>query len=403
MLTTAPPTDADSLYQRLQDEVRKTAALTRIAAGVALADPLDTILNDLARNVVEAMGAVACTVLLMDADAGLPSAYCAGSYGQPDGYVNGLLETVRGGGRMLSEAALERGRPYVRQQARAAILAEPVWVSLHAFAPTVEWDTLMAVPLFARGRRLGTLTTYYRPEHEPSDDKVAFLSTIADHAAVAAENARLYEQAQRLAALEERQRLARELHDSVSQTLFGLRLTVQAARGSLGHSGERTAELLDYVLELAEAGIAETRSLIMELRPEVLERNGLIAALVRQADMLRVRHALEVAASLCEEPDVTLPVKEAIYRIAQEALHNVVKHAAARRVDLRLAYAAGGLTLEVCDDGAGFDPAVAVPGHVGQQVMRERAAGLGGDVVVTSSPGRGTHVRASFRTAAVKP
>jgi anti-sigma regulatory factor (Ser/Thr protein kinase) len=117
-------------------------------------------------------------------------------------------------------------------------------------------------------------------------------------------------------------------------------------------------EWLEYVLSLAEAGLTEMRALIFELRPESLQNEGLIAALTRQAAALQARHELALHLSLCDdEPDAPLEVKEAVYRIAQEALNNTVKHAHAGRVELRLEQDAGGILLDVRDDGEGFDPA----------------------------------------------
>jgi signal transduction histidine kinase len=147
------------------------------------------------------------------------------------------------------------------------------------------------------------------------------------------------------------------------------------------------------VLSQSEAGLTEMRALIFELRPESLETEGLIAALEKQVAALRVRHEISLHASLGEEPDLPLEVKEALYRIAQEALHNTVKHARASRVDLKLECDAQGVVLEVSDNGVGFNPEGNFSGHLGLKSMRERAARLGGTLRVESVPGEGTRVR----------
>jgi signal transduction histidine kinase len=211
---------------------------------------------------------------------------------------------------------------------------------------------------------------------------------------VAIQNAELYERAQQAASLEERQRLARELHDSVSQALYGIALGARTARTLLDRDPQKAAEPVDYVLSLAEAGLTEMRALIFELRPESLETEGLVAALEKQVAAARARYGLSVDANLGPEPDAPLDVKEAIYRVAQEALHNVVKHARARHVQLRLAIEGGALTLEVQDDGAGFDPSGEFPGHMGLTSMRERVGRLAGEIEITSAPRQGTRVRA---------
>jgi signal transduction histidine kinase len=154
------------------------------------------------------------------------------------------------------------------------------------------------------------------------------------------------------------------------------------------------ADPLDYILSLADAGLAEMRALIFELRPESLETEGLVAALEKQAAALRARHEIEVTTTLCDEPQAPLEAKEAVYRIAQEALHNTVKHARANSVGLELVCTEGSLTLEVSDDGVGFDAGGEFPGHLGLRSMRERAQRLGGTLKVESSAGGGTRIRA---------
>jgi PAS domain S-box-containing protein len=252
----------------------------------------------------------------------------------------------------------------------------------------------LAVPLRHRDQVIGLLALSsttpgaYTPRH------AALIMAIANQAAIAIENARLYEQAQQLAALEERQRLARELHDSVSQALYGIVLGAQTARTLLNRDPGQLAGPLEYVHGLAEAGLAEMRALIFELRPESLETEGLVAALTKQAAALGTRHEIEVETAFDEEPSSRLAVKEALYRIAQEALHNVVKHAGASRVEVRLTSQDAVLILEVHDDGVGFEAGGTFPGHLGLTSMRERASAAGGTLEVESTPGHGTAIRA---------
>lgn len=203
----------------------------------------------------------------------------------------------------------------------------------------------------------------------------------------------LYQQAQELAALQERQHLARELHDSVSQVLYGISLGAHTAREALQDDPEQVATSLEYVLALSEAGLAEMRALIFELRPESLETEGLVAALGRQLAVLQTRHKLCVSTEIEEEPDLAIETKQALYRIAQEALHNIVKHAHASAVELRLARQENTLLLEVSDNGKGFDANQAFPGHLGLRSMQERAARMGATLTIESTPGQGTGVR----------
>jgi signal transduction histidine kinase len=206
----------------------------------------------------------------------------------------------------------------------------------------------------------------------------------------------LYWQGKELAALEERQRLARELHDSVSQALYGIALGARTARAQLERDPSKVVEPLEYVLQNAEAGLAEMRALIFELRPESLKTDGLVAALSKQADAVRKRHHIEVQTELCDEPEqVPLEIKEALYRIVQEGMHNIVKHAHATRIDLKLnCDQADVLTLEIADNGVGFDSQATFPGHLGLRSMRERVMRLGGAFSVYSEPNEGTRIRA---------
>jgi PAS domain S-box-containing protein len=195
-------------------------------------------------------------------------------------------------------------------------------------------------------------------------------------------------------ALEERQRLARELHDSVSQALYGISLGAHTALSIFDTDRSKTFEALNYIISLVEAGLTEMRALIFELRPESLEMEGLVNAIIKQTAALRARHGVEVELKLCEEPDVPFSVKEALYRVAQEALQNAVKHARPSRLDVRMNCELDCLWLEVQNDGMSFDPQATYPGHLGLRSMRERVMKLGGSLEIISQPGAGTQVRA---------
>ncbi len=256
----------------------------------------------------------------------------------------------------------------------------------------VQVASLIDVPITIAGKRFGLFSTGWRRSRTISDEDIRVATSLAQRAAVAIENARLYERAQLAASLEERQRLARELHDSVSQALYGISLGTRTARTLLERDPKRVAEPLEYVSTLAEAGLAELRALIFELRPESLELEGLVAAFEKQFASLRARHNLEVSADITEEPDLRLDLKEALYRIGQEAMHNTVKHAKASQVWVTLSRADGQLRLEIRDNGIGFDPDGEFPGHLGLRSMAERAARVGGHFAIESSLGGGTTV-----------
>ncbi|HEX5166154.1 MAG TPA: histidine kinase, partial [Thermomicrobiales bacterium] len=252
----------------------------------------------------------------------------------------------------------------------------------------------MSVPMVANDQVVGFMTlTHKEPDRYTTHD-VDLVAAIANHVAIAIENARLHGQARRLAAVEERQRLARELHDSVSQALYGISLGAQTARTLLDRDPALASQPLDYVVELAQAGMEEMRALIFELRPESLELEGLVVALEKQASATRARQRVQVDVTLCSEPEwLTLSEKEALYRIAQESMHNVIKHAQATWIGLRLDMTERALVLEIVDDGKGFDTGGTFPGHLGLISMRERIATVGGKLAIDSQPGAGTTVR----------
>jgi PAS domain S-box-containing protein len=370
----------------------RVAALSRIAANLAFDLPTEDTLNVLAESAVNASTAVACAVILIDESSDTPHLF--GSHGLPGGYTDGLQEAYRAGAGSPSLEAYRTRRPVLVHDLRRYLLDDSGYAPVHHFIREVPWDIVYSLPLVTRGRALGAIFFCYLPEQEPGEDERVFLEAVADQAAVAVENARLFAQARGKAALEERQRLARELHDSVSQALYGIALGAKTARTLLEHNPRQASDPLEYVLSLAEAGLAEMRALIFELRPESLEQEGLVTALEKQAAALRSRHEIAVEARLCEEPEATPEAKEALYRIAQEALHNTVKHARAERVEIRMRCDSGWIELEISDDGVGFEAVGEFPGHLGLRSMRERAERVGGRLEVEAAPGRGTMVRA---------
>lgn len=205
-------------------------------------------------------------------------------------------------------------------------------------------------------------------------------------------------QAQKLASLEERTRLARELHDSVSQVLYGIGLGARTARTIAKQDPTMLQEPLDYILSLAEAGLTEMRALIFELRPESLEHEGLITTLKKQALSLSARYGISVETEFCSEPTLPLDDKESLYRIAREALHNIVKHAQASSIRLTFIKFESGYRLEVKDNGLGFDSGQTFTDHLGLKSMRERTIALGGIFDITSRVGDGTTIAVTIST-----
>lgn len=201
-------------------------------------------------------------------------------------------------------------------------------------------------------------------------------------------------QVEDLAAAEERNRLARELHDSVSQTIFSMTLTAQAARMLMDSDKERAISLLDHLQTLSHNALAEMRTLIQELRPHSVVQNGLIAALQKQVKDRFSQDGLKVDLTIEGEKRLPVSVEEGLFRVVQEALNNVVKHSRAGSAAIRLDLGSASPSLSIKDDGIGFDLATANPagGHVGLQSMRERVEAFGGKLAIDSKPGSGTYL-----------
>ena len=231
----------------------------------------------------------------------------------------------------------------------------------------------------------GIVVAGMRRDDFPSSYDRLLVRVSANQLAVALQGAELR-------AVQERQRLARELHDSVSQALYAIALDIATAQRIGGADPTRLEAILRDAHALAETGLAEMRALLFELRPEFLSKEGLVAALQRQVAAVRARHQLSITVDAKEEPEAVPAIKEALYRVAQEALNNIAKHAGARAVVITLEASPGELVLRVRDDGRGFDAGKSFPGHLGLQSMRERAASAGGELLISSVPGQGTEV-----------
>lgn len=255
----------------------------------------------------------------------------------------------------------------------------------------------LGAPLCIQERIIGMIAMNRRHLGGFSEEEVRLATAFADQAALALENARLYQQAEQLAVMEERSRLARELHDSVTQALYSLTLFAEAGRRA-AEAGQREREIsyLTRLGQVSHQALKEMRLLVYELRPAALETEGLVAALQQRLDAVEKRAGVE--ARLLVEEMVELPtiVEEGLYRIAQEALNNILKHAAATTVTVRLKANTEQVELAVVDNGRAFDPAnLSNGGGIGLVSMHERAERLGGSLTIISKPGEGTQVRAN--------
>jgi PAS domain S-box-containing protein len=378
------------LEQRVQQRTRELATLLDASASIASTLELRPLLGLILDQLRQVVDCAAASILLLERDELKHVAH----RGSNSGEEASLLPFVDRNNELW--AAMQSGKPVIVDDVRGeGRLAHDVRQALesHPDQEMAHVRSWMGVPFTVHAQLQGWLLLYHVQPAAYTSHHAALTQTIANQAATAIVNAHLFAQTRRLAVLEERQRLARELHDSVSQVLYSIGLAGHTALTLLEQDPGRAVEPMGYVLSLAEAGLAEMRALIFELRPDSLEKDGLVVALTRQAAALGARHELEVETELGEEPDVALEAKEALYRIAREALNNVIKHAEASRVILRLQAGPHEAMLEVQDDGIGFDPEGEFPGRMGLGSMRERVAELGGTLEVDSGAGQGTCIR----------
>ena len=227
-----------------------------------------------------------------------------------------------------------------------------------------------------------------------TEEDEELLAILAQHAAIALTNARLYERSRELTIAEERSRLAHERHDAVAQTLFSLRLTAQAAAALVDRDPSRAKGELQQVAALAAEAADELRAADVELRPAALDEDGLVATLRTQIQVLDRAHAARVTFTGRGVRALPAAQEEALLRVAQEALHNALRHAGAQHVDVTLHKRGTDTVLRITDDGCGFEPAAVrrAGRHLGLVSMRDRAGGIGGTLTVESAPGKGTTI-----------
>jgi signal transduction histidine kinase len=258
-----------------------------------------------------------------------------------------------------------------------------------------DMRSFLGVPIVAAEEVIGSFYLTEKQTAPAFDERdQALIELLAAHAAIAITNARLNERSRELSIVSERNRLALELHDVVSQKLFSLVLSAEAAATLLDQDPESARALLARLGELAREALGELRSLILGLRPPELERDGLRGALRKEIEMLERIHGVKVGFEADGSGGAAIDRYLGVLRIAHEALHNALRHANASKITVSLRQDDGRLALEVQDDGAGFDPGSVElrSKHLGLTSMEERARELGGRLELRSAPGEGTTV-----------
>jgi signal transduction histidine kinase len=376
-----------TLEQQVAQRTRELSALYEVTAVASASLDLDTVLQSSLEHLLAVVNGEIGAFHLLDEQKEV--LYLAARYGDaPDlSIVDDPMPLCDG----LTGLVVERDAPLVLPDVADGprpLVALPLAGS-HAY---------VGVPMHAKGRVLGVLSVIGHAGRDFGQQDVSLLASIADQVGVAVENARLYQQAEQLAVVSERQRLARELHDSVTQALYSLVLLSEAGRRLASTQGSSQLEEVTTRLgEIGQQALKEMRLLVYELRSLTLQERGLVRALEQRLDAVEKRAGIRASLSAEGALELPAPVEEALYRIVQEALNNALKHASATAVSVRVAATDGRVEIEVADDGKGFDPdAVRDRGGMGLANMQERIAELGGQLAIRSTPGKGTTVEVTL-------
>jgi signal transduction histidine kinase len=397
-LVAAPACPDPDGSQQAARWARQTAAFAEAASVIARETELTTVLDRLASEVRAVTRLLTCAIILVDE--ATEALRHVGRSGLPDDYPTRVEEARRNGAPMLTMEAYRARRAMVAPGSRARVLADPRWAPTQNIVRDNDWDTFVAVPLIVRGNAIGVMTGFSPGGTEPCADDMQFLQIMADHAAIAVDNSRMSAELQLRAVEGERQRLARDMHDSVSQAIFSLTLYARGLELRVDEPGDLDrAELgrdLRELRTLAQEALSEMRSLIECRRPAELRDQGLVHALESLAESTSRKTGLTVELhSTIGRVHLDEQIEDDLFRLVQEALNNVAKHAQARvaSVDV-LPDGPGGLAVEVTDDGVGLREPSGVRAHFGMETMRERAGRHGAELTFGPGPGGvGTRVR----------
>ncbi len=258
-----------------------------------------------------------------------------------------------------------------------------------------NYKSEVAVPILAQSALYGAIRLTYREPKDLTADEIELASALGDQAALAIENAHLRDQSEQLAVMNERNRLARELHDSLTQSIYSLTLMAEAGRRLIEAGDlENVKTYLSRLGQTAQQSLKEMRLLVYELRPNVLIREGLIGALQQRLDAVENRAGVESRLNINGPIQLPPNIEVELYRIAQEALNNTLKHSGASKVVISFQNSKRFVELEITDNGQGFDITKKnVAGGLGLTSMHERAEKIGGELLLVSSPGQGTSIK----------
>ena len=370
--------DSGRSHEETRQRLAETRSLQRVTAALLKQLTLEEVLELVRHEARLVTGAAGGSIFLLEDEAWLREA-------SDDAELDPLAHRIPVVGTLTGEAMLS-GRPLLVNDYASR--------GVEARTPSLKTESLLAVPLQVEGTAIGALNVANKPGGFTQDD-ARVLGLLADVGAVAIESARLRDKADRLAVRQERERLARELHDSVTQAMYSVTLYAEATRMAL-EAGKQdvAAENLHELQAMAREALVDIRLLIFELHPPVLEGQGLAAGLRIRLAAVENRAGLQTEMHVDGTRLLPLSIEEELYRIALEALNNVVKHARAQRVTVHVWFDEQRVGVEISDDGIGCDPTSArESGGLGLTSMEERAQRINGKLEINSVPGKGTTLR----------
>jgi signal transduction histidine kinase len=389
---------------------RRVAAIARTAATLASQGSLPAILDALAAEVLQTDALAAVQIVTLDATGRQLRIMGSAGFGHWPDFFDRLMECRRRGAALRMLDAFQQTEPILVTNRWAIIRDDPAWAPIREYLSELEWESFASIPMMARGQPVGILNAYFAPGQAMEPRTIEFLAAMADQAAIAVDYANLLRLAMDGARREERQRLARDLHDSIVQQVFSISMQAKSME-VLAHRGAATSantvpadavlRIAGEVGDLSGAVLADLRAMVHELRlSSSADLGGLEEAVRALAESTANRTGLKLGVSAGPGLDqVKGELAEDVYRIVAEAIHNVVRHAAAGKVTIRLSLRGDRLTAAITDDGQGMtglpeasrqrDPAAGY----GLTTMRERAERWGGTVTVGPGRNSGTVVR----------
>lgn len=379
------------LEKKLNERNFDLSQLNRMGRDLSTSLNLQDVINNLVAGIQELIRCSGCTVWLVD-DQHSDRLVCVGSFNS--GEINLINRKISSNENLIG---------WVARQGKSALVnnvLEDDRFTIH-FSNMVNFPirSLIAVPLLSAEGSIGVLEAFNDTINTFNAHDQVLLEMLSNNAVIAIENAAFYKHAQEAAAAEERAHLARELHDAVSQTLFSTSIIAESLPRLWDKNPERVRQGLDQLHLLTKSALAEMRTLLMELRPQFLSETNLNELLLQLTESYQNRSNLKIYYKNNCDPNLPKTVQIVLYRIAQEALQNVIKHANADFVEIFLDYNPTRTILTIKDDGIGYNPEQIVAGHMGVEIMRERANNAKISLNIESSIGNGTNITAVWNNS----